>query len=231
MDSSISYINDRGEYKLAIVPEEVADDYIRFDEYSELYTYEHPIQNTVNVLHSIADRPCLCETNDRKHWMWMGKLHRLTGPAFSCNGNQEFYAFGVMLSPEEMAEGKSHFLKIEAFALANGIDLHGSAVTIAGVTPSRYFLPYADSEQLLRDARENKITVCDRTNGYLHRHGIADLAQEVDSVEERGPGLLMAAVLAATAAFAASKAKGHLESRKKSLAANSVEVARSEIEV
>jgi hypothetical protein len=211
MESTVSYINDRGEYKIAILPEEIADTQIEYDESIEAYTYTHPVHKTVHLLHSTADRPCLLEAHNRQHWMWRGKLHRTSGPAFTCYGNREWYVFGVMVEPSTFEKYKEYFLRVEAFAYANGIDLHG---VHNHVDVNKYFLSFNDEEHLINCAEANILPLCDRTTGDLYGYNLEELDKEV-RVEERGSWVLMAAVLGAAAAFAATKIKKHMESSSK----------------
>ena len=208
MDSTISYINDRNEYKIAVIPEEIRDEVIDFEVDTCLYTYIHPIMKTRSLLHSLADRPCLVEEpNCREHWMWRGRLHRLNGPAFICESNREWYVFGVPIGDEATFNAnKEYFLRIESFANANGIDLHCEH---DGVDVHKFFLDFSSEDHLLECSAKNIIPICDRNTGDVHTVPFEDLTDEVYR-KERGPGLIVAAILGTAAAFAASKVKKQL---------------------
>lgn len=207
MDTSLSYFNDRGEFKIAIIPESISDQTVVFDEEMEAYTYVHPIDKSSHLLHSLADRPALIEqghgTDARQHWLWNGRLHRLRGPAFTCTGNEEWYAFGHILDERDFRRHQEFFLRMEAFAIANGIDLHA-------LGKQKYFLDFSSDQHLIECANANVIPLCNRETGDITAYDLAELSEEVE-VEERGPGLLMAAVLGAAAAFAAVKIKNKFD--------------------
>lgn len=208
MDSAISYINDRGEYKLAQVPENIADQLIVYDDGLEAYTYVHPVNKTVYTLHSIADRPGLVEHGNRSHWLWNGRLHRIIGPAFSCPGNNEWYVFGIVTNENFINDYKHYLLQVEAFSVANGVDLHG--LRLNGDS-SRYFLEFKDHDHMVGCAASNTIPIFDRHTGSRHTCNLSELEREV-GVQERGPGLLIAIGLAVAAAFTAKKIKKLSES-------------------
>ena len=203
MDFAISYINDRGEYKLAQVPEKLADSVITYDEGIDAYTYVHPINKTTHLLHSQADRPGLVENDGRTHWFWKGRLHRIQGPAFTCKGNQEWYVFGIMTDEYFVEKYKDYLLCVEALAMANGVDLHGLNLDADG---SRYFLNFKSEIHIADCIDSNVIPICDRETGDLYTCNLDELNLEIRA-EEKGPGLLVAAVLGAAAAFAATRIK------------------------
>lgn len=213
MDSTVSYINDRGEYKIAIIPEEIKDEVVQFGEEDSAYTYTNPISNKSYFLHSIADRPCLTEGPDnRNHWMWRGQLHRTSGPAFYCDQNPgEWYFCGIPLLKEDFNKYHDYFVKVEKYAVEQGIDLHGIRDEANG---SDYFLHFMDDQHLLVCAEDEVIPICNRRNGTTDTVSLSDLIVETSTKKSSGISLLAAFLGVAATAVAVNKLKPKLKEEK-----------------
>ena len=102
-----------------------------------------------------------------------------------------------------MSEFKEYFLRVEAFAIANNIDLHGAH---DGTAMNKFFLNFENEDHLLLCAKNNIIPLCDRDTGDATTCPIDELKEEM-AKPDKGPGLIVAALLGAAAVFAAKKVR------------------------
>jgi hypothetical protein len=221
MNSKISYINDRGALTIAEVDEAVVDDCIIFNDILMVHEYQNPITQKIARLHSIGDAPALIEgPNNRRHWLWHGTLHRTRGPAFMCdndgvyNQNEEYYAFGVNMSKADFEKYREYLLKVEALAVAHGIDLV-DGTRMVGPT-AKYALSYLDFYHLIDMAEAGMVPLKNLETGERLVFDLDQMSGEV-SKPARGPGLLASAIVGAAAVFLASKVKGEVFARNRQM--------------
>ncbi len=93
-----------------------------YDEDAGLYMYEDS-EGRDYPLHSSGDNPACAEDFDnRREWIYRGLLHRTSGPAFTCDGGNEFHAFGLNFEIEgEFNKFKPFLMRLEKLCLENNI--------------------------------------------------------------------------------------------------------------
>jgi len=220
MDTYVSYINDRGILTTEAFTKGNAEEFVKYSD--DIGTYAvSSLDGQERLLHSVNDLACLIEgPNNRRHWMWQGKLHRLSAPAFICDGNEEYYVFGHYFSRDLLIKHGDFLRDLEGFALANGIDLH-----TMGQTDCKYGLLFGGVGDVILSATTGRFRIQEIATGHEIELDLAEIANAVNTVaaeevritaptEDRIPSILAAAAMATAAIYAISQVKSKSLSKK-----------------
>lgn len=113
----VRYLNDLNQEET--ISFKIRDKYLQCHYYDvEAATYYiRPAPRKKKYIVSSLNGPALIEpgmgTDVRKSWMYMGLLHRVEGPAFTCGENKEYWFHGHQIDPELLMNNQEYFKKLD----------------------------------------------------------------------------------------------------------------------